>query len=119
MSGVEVIAIVGCVTGLIQALDAGSRIVKQIKQRRQAHGALPPSDLLIETIENGKQQIEQIVAKGTARFGNDFEAGDGNGAPARGKYDVHRLTLTRHCPACHISNHYPDPKCAPTATDAG
>src|ERR1700754_790699 len=81
MSGVgEVIAIVSCVAGLIEALDAGCRIVKQIKERRQAHranGALPPSDELEKTIEGGKDSIQKLVEKGNNRFGPNFEEGDG------------------------------------------
>ncbi|KIV83456.1 hypothetical protein PV11_05479 [Exophiala sideris] len=77
MSGVgEALAIVSCVAGLIQAYDAGSRIVKQIKARRQVHDALPPSDLLEESIEKGKRQIEEVVADGNRRFGSSFEEGD-------------------------------------------
>jgi hypothetical protein len=81
MSGVgEVIAIVSCVAGLIEALDAGVRIVKQIKARRAAHraeGALPPSDELEKTIEEGKENIQKFVEKGNKRFGNNFQDGDG------------------------------------------
>jgi hypothetical protein len=81
MSGVgEVIAIVSCVAGLIEALDAGVRIVKQIKARRAAHradGALPPSDELEKTIEEGKENIQKLVEKGNHRFGPNFEEGDG------------------------------------------
>ena len=81
MSGVgEVIAIVSCVAGLIEALDAGHRIVKQIKERRKAHratGALPPSEELEKTIEDGKNNIQKLVEKGNRRFGPDFEKGDG------------------------------------------
>jgi hypothetical protein len=77
MSGIgEALAIVSCVAGLIQAYDAGGRIVKQIKARRQAHGALPPSDLLEESIEKGKREIQAVVSEGNERFGDDFEAGD-------------------------------------------
>jgi hypothetical protein len=72
----EALAIVSCVAGLIQAYDAGSRIVKQIKARRQAHDALPPSDLLEESIEKGKREIEKVVADGNQRFGPSFEEGD-------------------------------------------
>ena len=81
MSGIgEALAIVSCVAGLIQALDAGSRIVKQIKARRQAHradGALPPHDALENTIQQGKHDIQQLVSKGNDRFGPEFEEGDG------------------------------------------
>ncbi|KAK5452688.1 hypothetical protein LTS15_006836 [Exophiala xenobiotica] len=77
MSGVgEALAIVSCVAGLIQAYDAGARIIRQIKARRQAHVALPPSDLLEESIEKGKKEIEQVVAEGNKRFGPTFEQGD-------------------------------------------
>lgn len=80
MSGVEIIAIVSCVAGLIEALDAGVRIVRQIKARRAAHradGALPPSDELEKTIEEGKENIQKLVEKGNHRFGPGFEEGDG------------------------------------------
>ena len=81
MSGVgEIIAIVGLVSGLIEALDAGIRITKAIKERRKAHradGALPPSDELEKTIEDGKSSIQKLVQKGNARFGPEFEQGDG------------------------------------------
>jgi hypothetical protein len=77
MSGIgEVLAIVSCVAGLIQAYDAGSRIVRQIKARRQAHGALPPSDLLEQSINKGKREIQQLVEDGKQRFGPSFEEGD-------------------------------------------
>ena len=83
MSGVgEIIAIVSCVAGLIEAIDSGTRIVKQIKARRAAHRAsgeqaLPPSDNLERTLEKGKERIEALVAQGNERFGTEFEAGDG------------------------------------------
>jgi len=77
MSGVgEALAIVSCVAGLIQAYDAGSRVVSQIKERRRAHGALPPSDRLEESIKKGKSEIQSIVADGNKRFGSSFEEGD-------------------------------------------
>ena len=98
MSGIgEAIAIVSCVAGLIQALDAGQRIVKQIKTRREAHreagnDALPPSDYLEETLEQGKKDIEALVKKGNRKFGSSFEAGDGNWQPRAMGYAV----LTRN-----------------------
>ncbi|KAI1609718.1 hypothetical protein EDD36DRAFT_55125 [Exophiala viscosa] len=77
MSGIgEALAIVSCVAGLIQAYDAGCRIFKQIKARRQNHDALPPSDLLEESFEKGKRQVEEVVADGNKRFGPSFEEGD-------------------------------------------
>jgi hypothetical protein len=87
MSGVgEVLAIVSCVAGLIQALDAGQRIVKQIKERRQNHrnsnGALPPSDELERKLDRRKKEIEDSVAEGRQQFGDEFEA-DGECSPLR------------------------------------
>ena len=77
MSGLgEALAIVSCVAALIQAYDAASRIVKQLKVRRQNHAALPPSDLLEESIEKGKREIEQTVKDGNERFGESFQQGD-------------------------------------------
>lgn len=77
MSGIgEALAIVSCVAGLIQAYDAGSRIVRQIKARRQAHGALPPSDLVEQSIDKGRREIQQLVEDGRQRFGPSFEEGD-------------------------------------------
>jgi len=90
MSGIgEVLAIVSCVAGLIQAYDSGSRIVRQIKARRQAHGALPPSDLLEESIDKGKREIQQLVEDGKQRFGPSFEEGDS-------KYLLHHITRHQH-----------------------
>lgn len=77
MSGAEVIAIVSCISGLIQAYEAASRTIERIKQRRQAHRARPPSVLLEQSVEKGKREIEAVVADGRERFGPEFEAGDG------------------------------------------
>ena len=78
MSGAEIgIAVIGAVAALITAYrDAGS-IVENIKERRKAKGALPPSVALEESLEEGHQEIEKITAKGVQRFGTDFEQGDG------------------------------------------
>lgn len=80
MSGLEAVAIISCVAGLIETLNVGCRIVKSIKERRRAHradGALPPSEDLEKTIEDGRNSIQKLVDKGNKRFGSDFEAGDG------------------------------------------
>lgn len=93
MSGVgEILAIVSCVAGLIQAYDAGSRVVKQIKQRRQARGALPPSDLLEESIEKGRNEITKMVEDGNKRFGPRFEEGDSEPSPRAPEFMQPKLT---------------------------
>ncbi|KAI1622528.1 hypothetical protein EDD37DRAFT_651800 [Exophiala viscosa] len=77
MSGVgEATAIVSCGAGLIQIYDTGCRILKQIKARRRAHGALPPLDLLEESFRKSKRLIEEVVVDGKLRFGSSFEEGD-------------------------------------------
>ncbi len=112
MSGVEVIAIVSCVAGLIEALDAGVRVVKEIKKRRKAHradGALPPSDELQRTIKDGRNNIQKLVEKGNKRFGPEFEAGDGT-SPSKMHACTYLLTQSRHRPDSNLSHHHPNPK---------
>ena len=82
MSGLEAgLAIAGCVFGLIQAYDAAGRTIERIKARRQAHRALAPSIYLEKSVEQGKRDIEALVASGRERFGQNYlskyEEGDG------------------------------------------
>ncbi|KIX03431.1 uncharacterized protein Z518_06983 [Rhinocladiella mackenziei CBS 650.93] len=77
MSGAEIgIAVIGAVAALITAYRDAGTIVENIKERRKAKGALPPSVALEESIQEGHQEIEKITAKGIQRFGSDFEQGD-------------------------------------------
>jgi hypothetical protein len=77
MSGVgEALAITGCVFGLIQAYDAASRSIERIQERRRAHRALPPTERLRDAVEQGKNEIQAMVAHGNERFGPEFEKGD-------------------------------------------
>lgn len=78
MSGVEIgIAVVGAIAALITAYKDAGGIVGNIKARRKAKGALPPSFALEESLKEGQEEIERITAKGIQRFGTDFEQGDG------------------------------------------
>ncbi|ETI19348.1 hypothetical protein G647_09180 [Cladophialophora carrionii CBS 160.54] len=76
MSGLEPLAVVSAVAGILQAYEAGSKIFRQIKARRQAHGALPPTDRLLESLEKGESEVKKAVEEGKLRFGEDFEIGD-------------------------------------------
>jgi len=119
MSGVgEAIAIVSCVAGLIQAYDAGSRIFKQIKARRQAHGALPPLDLLEESLEKGKTQIQDIVADGNERFGSSFENCDSRTQSLLCPR-VLMLTWNSDYANSALSNHDCNAECPPRRPDPG
>ena len=73
MSGLEAgLAIAGCVFGLIQAYDAAERTVARIKARRQAHKAPTPSVYLEKSLEQGKKELETLVATGRERFGQTY-----------------------------------------------
>lgn len=73
MSGLEAgLAIAGCVFGAIQAYDAAERTVKRIKLRRQARKAPAPSVFLEKSLEQGKQELERLVATGRERFGQTY-----------------------------------------------
>lgn len=77
MSGIgEVLAIVSCVAGLIQAYDAAARRIEKIKQSRAERRAPPPPVHLQKAVEQGKEKIVEIVKEGQERFGNDFAYGD-------------------------------------------
>ncbi len=79
MSGIEIgIAVVGAVAALITAYKDAGGIVGNIKERRRAKGALPPSIALEQSLQEGQEEIERITAKGIQRFGTEFEQGDGN-----------------------------------------
>jgi len=77
MSGIEIgIAVVGAVAALITAYKDAGGIVGNIKDRRKAKGALPPSIALEQSLQEGQEEIERITAKGIQRFGTEFEQGD-------------------------------------------
>ncbi|KAK5204711.1 hypothetical protein LTR41_009567 [Exophiala xenobiotica] len=77
MSGIEIgIAVVGAVAALITAYKDAGGIVGNIKDRRKAKGALPPSIALEQSLQEGQEEIERIAAKGIQRFGTEFEQGD-------------------------------------------
>jgi len=85
----EALAVVSCVAGLIQAYDAGTRVIGQIKKRRQARGALPPSDLLEESVQDGREELQKLVEKGSKRYNISYENADGRPSIASNSATAH------------------------------
>ncbi len=77
MSGVEVIAIIGCVAAVVSAYKDGGQIVKQIKAKRAARKAPPPTVALEQSLERGPPAVEQAKDNGIERYGPKFAMGDG------------------------------------------
>jgi len=90
MSGLEIgLAVVGAIAALITAYkDAGS-IVENIKEKRKARGALPPTIELEESINKGREEIESITNFGRQRLGPSFEQGDGLWRPRFAPLDLY------------------------------
>ncbi|OAP56454.1 hypothetical protein AYL99_09633 [Fonsecaea erecta] len=77
MSGAEIgVAVVEAAAALVTAYKDAGAIVENIKEKRRAKGALPPSVALEEALREGYEEIEKITAKGIQRFGQPFEQGD-------------------------------------------
>ena len=109
MSGAELIAIIGCVAGLIQAYEAASKIVSTIKRKRRERLAPPPSEFLEDAIEEGKRDVQRLLDKGQRRFGPAFQyASDGGTAD---RHILSSLTLRRCNHLVAIQDDYRDPKC--------
>ena len=73
MSGLEAgLAIAGCVFSVIQLYDVAARTFKRIQARRQAHRAPLPSVHLEKSLEQGKKDLERLVATGRERFGQTY-----------------------------------------------
>lgn len=77
MSGIEVVAVLACVAGVVSAYKDGGQIVKQIKAKRAAKKALAPTQSLESLLERGPIAVEQAKDNGIERFGSKFATGDG------------------------------------------
>ena len=80
MSGTNGIDTVSCVAGLLETLDAACRIIKQIRERRNARGAYITAvalDELEKTIKDGKDSLGRLFDRESYRFGYTLEEGDG------------------------------------------
>ena len=77
MSGMEVVAVVACVAGVVSAFEHGEALVKKIREKRQLkrQGALPPQKLE-RSLALGPPAINQAKEDGIMHFGKKFEEGD-------------------------------------------
>ena len=76
MSGMEVVAVIGCVAAVVSAYKDGGKIVKQIKAKRAARYALTPTSALESSLERGLVAVEQAKDNGIERYGPEFATGD-------------------------------------------
>ena len=76
MSGMEVIAVIGCVAAVVSAYKDGGKIVKKIKEGRQRRKAPSPPDFLEKSLERGPAAVEQAKEFGLERYGPKFAVGD-------------------------------------------
>ena len=76
MSGLEVLAVVSAVAALVSAFHDGSRIVKELRERRKDRQAAPPTKYLQESLDRGPPAIEEAKRVGLDRFGHRFGVGD-------------------------------------------
>ena len=76
MSGMEVVAVLGCVAAVVSAYQDGGKIVKQIKAKRAAKKALAPTQSLESSLERGPIEVEQAKDSGIERYGSRFATGD-------------------------------------------
>ncbi len=76
MSGMEVVAVIGCVAAVVSAYNDGGKIVKQIKAKRAAKKALTPTSALERSLERGAIAVEQEKDYGLERYGPKFATGD-------------------------------------------
>ena len=76
MSGMEVVAVIGCVAAVVSAYKDGARIVKQIRDRRAARRALAPTSSLETSLEKGPLAVERACDEGVDRYGQRYAAGD-------------------------------------------
>lgn len=76
MSGMEVVAVIGCVAAVVSAYKDGGKIVKQIKAKRAAKKALAPTQSLESSLERGPLAVEQAKDDGIAKYGPRFATGD-------------------------------------------
>ncbi|KAL6717527.1 hypothetical protein ACLMJK_005442 [Lecanora helva] len=76
MSGMEVVAIIGCVAAVVSAYKDGERIVKRIKERRAAKKALAPTGALESSLAKGPLAVEKARDEGLEEYGRTYARGD-------------------------------------------
>ncbi len=76
MSGMEVVAVIGCVAAVVSAYKDGARIVQEIKEKRAAKKALAPTKSLESSLERGPLAVGEARDSGIERYGPKFATGD-------------------------------------------
>ena len=75
MSGLEVVAVLGTVAGIISAYHGASGIVRDLKNKHRAKKA-EQRELLERSLARGPLAIEEARNHGVERFGQAFAEGD-------------------------------------------
>ena len=83
MSGLEIMAVVGCVAAIVSAYHDGSELIQEIKERKRARKALKAQqadetatqDLEISMVR-GEGIIQSQYDRDFKRLGQPFAAGD-------------------------------------------
>jgi hypothetical protein len=81
MTGLEVVAVLACVAGIISAFKDGHGIVQAIKEKRQRMQGRTPSKHLEASLAAGPVAVEAEKEEGVAKFGRAFAIGDGEPSP--------------------------------------
>ena len=76
MSGMEVVAVIGCVAAVVSAYKDGGKIVKAIKSKRAAKSAPAPTESLEVSLERGPSAVSEASESGLDRYGPRFARGD-------------------------------------------
>ena len=70
------LAVVAAIASIVSAFNDGNSIVRQIKDKRKARKALPPTKYLEESLTSGPPAIEAEKDNGLREFGLLFGNGD-------------------------------------------
>ena len=93
MSGMEVLAVLGCVAAVVSAYNDGGNIVKQIKAKRAAKRAPAPTETLEISLQRGPPAVEEAKELGIERYGSSYAySRDRECAPSRELFN----SLTSH-----------------------
>jgi len=79
MTGMEVVAVIGCVASVISAYHNGLSIVKSIKEKRAASKAPAPTESLETSLDRGPLAVGEARDSGIERYGPKFATGDREG----------------------------------------
>ena len=92
MSGMEVVAVVACVAGVVSAYKDGGRLVKQIKAKRAAKRAPAPTESLETSLQKGPPAVEGAKDQGIEKYGPRFA--DSRDRECEASLDVFNLLIS-------------------------